>query len=38
MALGIGSAMKEDLKEEAKKYKDESITIGSAMKEDLEKN
>jgi hypothetical protein len=37
LSMAIGSAMKEDLKEEAKKRKDGSTIVGSSMKEDLRK-
>jgi hypothetical protein len=36
LGMAIGSAMKEDLKEEAERMKDSSMAVGSAMKEDLE--
>jgi len=36
LGMAVGSAMKEDLKEEAEKLKDSSLAVGSAMKEDLE--
>ena len=36
MALGIGSAMKEDLQAEKDKFDDSPLAITSAMKEDLE--
>lgn len=35
MALFVGSAMKEDLERERRKYDDDSLAVGSAMKEDL---
>jgi hypothetical protein len=38
MALGIGSAMKEDLERERERMEDSSLAIGSAMKEDLKDN
>ena len=37
LGMAVGSAMKEDLKEEAKKRKDGSTIVGSSMKEDLKK-
>jgi len=36
MSMAIGSAMKEDLEEEAERLKDSSLAVGSAMKEDLD--
>ena len=36
MAMCIGSAMKEDLREEAEKYEDSPMSITSSMKEDLQ--
>ena len=38
MALGIGSAMKEDLEREQRKYDDRSLAISPSMREDLEKD
>ena len=35
LGMAIGSAMKEDLKEEAERLKDGSTIVGSSMKEDL---
>ena len=38
MALGIGSAMKEDLKSDRDRLEDDSMAFGSSMKEDLKRD